>query len=198
MKTSLLICENFSINLWKLLYWFVASALGHFSCKCTGDFVSVVESERFLFLWWFSGSEEEMEIGDNATEDEELEEFKSPEQISSDLVTLSTLPNSRWQSLVHLDVIKVSTLQKFLAQIGFFNLKSTMNGGCQLFWWDLLSCGYNQSDWWVSDTDIMCPIMGASGSTQHISSVTVQHGNISNTAFSINKTATVMSHWLLL
>ena len=52
-----------------------------------------------------------MEIGDNTTEDEELEEFKSPEQISTDLVTLSTLPNSRWQSLVHLDVIKVRTMQ---------------------------------------------------------------------------------------
>ena len=34
-------------------------------------------------------------------------EFKSPEQISDALVTLSALPNSRWQNLLSLDVIKV-------------------------------------------------------------------------------------------
>ena len=33
-------------------------------------------------------------------------DFKSPEQISNELVTLSLLPNSRWQNLL-LDVIKV-------------------------------------------------------------------------------------------
>ena len=46
--------------------------------------------------------------------DEEKEEeapplndvFKSPEQISSELVTLSLLPNSRWQHLLQIDVIK--------------------------------------------------------------------------------------------
>ena len=34
-------------------------------------------------------------------------EFKSTEQISHELVTLSLLPNSRWQNLLNLDVIKV-------------------------------------------------------------------------------------------
>ena len=33
--------------------------------------------------------------------------FESPEQISDQLVTLSLLPNSRWQNLLNLDVIKV-------------------------------------------------------------------------------------------
>lgn len=33
--------------------------------------------------------------------------FKSPEQISNELVTLSLLPRSRWHSLLNLDVIKV-------------------------------------------------------------------------------------------
>ena len=32
--------------------------------------------------------------------------FKSPEQISADLVTLSLLPNSRWQHLLQIDIIK--------------------------------------------------------------------------------------------
>ncbi|KAJ8984723.1 hypothetical protein NQ317_004987 [Molorchus minor] len=37
---------------------------------------------------------------------EEVEEFVSPEQISSDLVTLSGLSTSRWQNLLNIDVIK--------------------------------------------------------------------------------------------
>ena len=36
-------------------------------------------------------------------------EFKSVEQISDELITLSLLPNSRWQNLLSLDVIKVGT-----------------------------------------------------------------------------------------
>ncbi|XP_072048834.1 WD repeat-containing protein 36-like [Amphiura filiformis] len=50
-------------------------------------------------------TDEDMEPSDEAAEPME-EEFQSPDQISRDLVTLSTLPNSRWQSLIHLDVIK--------------------------------------------------------------------------------------------
>lgn len=34
--------------------------------------------------------------------------FKSPEQISQELVTLSLLPDSRWKNLLVLDVIKVN------------------------------------------------------------------------------------------
>jgi U3 small nucleolar RNA-associated protein 21 len=34
------------------------------------------------------------------------ETYKSPRQISDELVTLSLLPNSRWQHLLQLDVIK--------------------------------------------------------------------------------------------
>ena len=46
--------------------------------------------------------EEEVESDAAATN----EVFKSPEQISSELVTLSLLPNSRWQHLLQIDIIK--------------------------------------------------------------------------------------------
>ena len=39
--------------------------------------------------------------------DYQAAEFKSPEQISEELITLSTLPSSRWLSLLYLDIIKV-------------------------------------------------------------------------------------------
>jgi U3 small nucleolar RNA-associated protein 21 len=42
-------------------------------------------------------------------DEEEFEShYQSPKQISDQLVTLSLLPESRWKSLIHLDVIKVS------------------------------------------------------------------------------------------
>lgn len=54
---------------------------------------------------------------DDSTE-EELEfirsEFKSVEQISDELITLSLLASSRWQNLLNLDVIKVCILYIFL------------------------------------------------------------------------------------
>lgn len=34
--------------------------------------------------------------------------YKSPMQLSEDLITLSLLPNSRWKNLLNLDIIKVS------------------------------------------------------------------------------------------
>lgn len=52
-------------------------------------------------------------ISETAEEVESIEEtkplavYKSPEQISAELVTLSMLPSSRWLSLLYLDVIKV-------------------------------------------------------------------------------------------
>ena len=50
------------------------------------------------------------EDGDQSpTVDEEMndgQEYKSPEQLASFLVTLSSLPESRWRSLMHLDLIK--------------------------------------------------------------------------------------------
>ncbi|PIK61910.1 putative WD repeat-containing protein 36 [Apostichopus japonicus] len=39
-------------------------------------------------------------------------EFQSPEQISAELITLSLLPNSRWQSLTNLDLIKTRNKPK--------------------------------------------------------------------------------------
>ena len=50
-------------------------------------------------------------VGDEKTDhDQEMttaQGFKSPDQISDELVTLSLLPESRWRSLVNLEVIKV-------------------------------------------------------------------------------------------
>lgn len=37
--------------------------------------------------------------------------YQSAEQLGAELVTLSLLPESRWKSLLHLDVIKVSRPQ---------------------------------------------------------------------------------------
>lgn len=42
----------------------------------------------------------------------ETAEFKSPEQISEDLITLSQLPTSRWLSLLYLDVIQLRNKPK--------------------------------------------------------------------------------------
>lgn len=44
--------------------------------------------------------DEDMEVGDSSSE------YVSPQQLASYLVTLSSLPESRWRSLLHLDLIK--------------------------------------------------------------------------------------------
>ncbi|XP_066252400.1 WD repeat-containing protein 36 [Euwallacea similis] len=43
---------------------------------------------------------------DNLPETTDEPEFKSPEQISEELLTLSGLPTSRWQNLLNIDIIK--------------------------------------------------------------------------------------------
>ena len=53
----------------------------------------------------FTGVETETE--DEDVMEYEAAEFKSPEQINEELITLSLLPTSRWLNLLHLDVIKV-------------------------------------------------------------------------------------------
>ena len=61
----------------------------------------------YLFLH-LSGSHDDEDAEDIADEqDYLLAEFKSPAQISDELVTLSLLPPSRWQNLLNLDIIKV-------------------------------------------------------------------------------------------
>ena len=59
--------------------------------------------------------EEAKELVANVDEsaDQEMNEcqnltYKSPEQLSKDLITLSTLPDSKWKNLLNLDIIKVS------------------------------------------------------------------------------------------
>lgn len=40
--------------------------------------------------------------------------YESADQLGAELVTLSLLPESRWKSLLHLDVIKVSRFMRVL------------------------------------------------------------------------------------
>lgn len=51
-----------------------------------------------------TAEEPEQEVSSEDVEDA----FQSAEQLGAELVTLSLLPESRWKSLLHLDVIKVS------------------------------------------------------------------------------------------
>ncbi|XP_014666285.1 PREDICTED: WD repeat-containing protein 36-like [Priapulus caudatus] len=51
-------------------------------------------------------SGEELEELPDSVEEEEVEEYKSPEQIADELVTLSLLPSSRWKNLTNLDLIR--------------------------------------------------------------------------------------------
>lgn len=51
-----------------------------------------------------TAEESEQEVGSEDVEDV----YQSAEQLGAELVTLSLLPESRWKSLLHLDVIKVS------------------------------------------------------------------------------------------
>ena len=71
-----------------------------------------------------------MEIEEESKKDEEefiRTEFKSVEQISDELITLSLLPNSRWQNLLHLDVIKVHTITLFLVCQRIFTIQILRN-----------------------------------------------------------------------
>ena len=43
------------------------------------------------------------------TQDTVVEVFSTPPQLDGELVTLTHLPRSRWQTLLHLDVIQVSS-----------------------------------------------------------------------------------------
>ena len=43
------------------------------------------------------------------TVDEPADPFTTPSQLDSELITLTLLPRSRWQTLLHLEVIQVSS-----------------------------------------------------------------------------------------
>ena len=65
-----------------------------------------------LLLLYDVTGERSADDDDEAATDEDdymTSEFKSPEQIAHSLITLSSLPNSRWLNLLSLDVIKVRT-----------------------------------------------------------------------------------------
>ncbi|ESO94510.1 hypothetical protein LOTGIDRAFT_215492 [Lottia gigantea] len=76
------------------------------------SFVSLRPLEEFYEpkLLVMPGTSVEKEDREDSSDDEEEEylssDFKSPEQIADELVTLSLLPNSRWQNLLSLDIIK--------------------------------------------------------------------------------------------
>ena len=51
---------------------------------------------------------EDNDQNEELNDEDDYKNYESPEQISSNLVTLSLLPDSRWNNLVNLDVIRVS------------------------------------------------------------------------------------------
>lgn len=64
-------------------------------------------NERMVILIFFLGLRSDDDLEENV-QAHLLTDFKSPEQISDELVTLSLLPDSRWKNLLSLDIIKVS------------------------------------------------------------------------------------------
>lgn len=53
------------------------------------------------------------EESEQKVESEDVDDvYQSAEQLGAELVTLSLLPESRWKSLLHLDVIKVSDVMQ--------------------------------------------------------------------------------------
>ncbi|GBN46181.1 WD repeat-containing protein 36, partial [Araneus ventricosus] len=52
------------------------------------------------------GRDENNEVAGEAEADDSVPEFKSPEQISDELVTLSLVSKSHWLNLLDLDIIK--------------------------------------------------------------------------------------------
>ncbi|XP_048757531.1 WD repeat-containing protein 36-like [Ostrea edulis] len=55
---------------------------------------------------------DDSQTGNDDSYPDESEDYASPEQLSSELVTLSLLPNSRWQNLLNLDIIKMRNKPK--------------------------------------------------------------------------------------
>ena len=67
---------------------------------------------RVLSHWLLasdSESEDDVTSNHDVTEetDADILSYKSPDQLSDELVTLSLLPQSRWRNLTNLDIIKV-------------------------------------------------------------------------------------------
>lgn len=59
--------------------------------------------KRYLFL-------KDVDVAGGEETCDEMVEYVSPEQLGEQLVTLSSLPESRWKNLLSLDVIKVMIL----------------------------------------------------------------------------------------
>lgn len=86
--------------------------LTHQLCKFHQHITNLCSSREIFagLLLFFFPVKETVVANNEKTVDEEMEidqEFKSPDQISNELVTLSLLPESQWRNLVNLDVIKV-------------------------------------------------------------------------------------------
>lgn len=56
--------------------------------------------KRYLFL-------KDVDVAEGEETCDEMIEYDSPEQLGEQLVTLSSLPESRWKNLLNLDIIKV-------------------------------------------------------------------------------------------
>ena len=77
-----------------------------------GDMIATGHTEALgVYLWtnrsMFGGSSLVPQMNTNASGDDVfVGDFQSPEQISNDLLTLSTLPESKWKNLLVLDTIR--------------------------------------------------------------------------------------------
>lgn len=107
--------------------WINASLYTHVSLKPIDPNASPKKIELPLTLWRDLDDETEIKSEPtkptdvSATEVEEIMEveealFASPEQISQDLITLANLPDSRWQNLLDLDVIKARNKPKNMVE----------------------------------------------------------------------------------
>ncbi|XP_077993533.1 WD repeat-containing protein 36-like [Glandiceps talaboti] len=87
--------------------WSNRSLYTHVSLNPLPD--DYVPLEMSLPATHYKGQDEGDEVSEDetmTTEDTMVTEFQSPQQISSDLVTLSLLPHSRWKNLTNLELIK--------------------------------------------------------------------------------------------
>ncbi|KAK0097743.1 hypothetical protein PV326_014046 [Microctonus aethiopoides] len=85
--------------------WFNRTLFTHVSLKA-------LPSEYSIPLVTLPGSSveqndniETVEVDNNVEEDED-EKYASPDQLADDLITMSSLANSRWQNLLNIDIIK--------------------------------------------------------------------------------------------
>lgn len=109
----------------------------------------------FFFSWLSQFKDGDIPTGEEISDD--MIEYDSPEQLGNTLVTLSTLPESRWKNLLNLDIIKVTwhnikkllfrTWSCFLCIIGLFSSTNGKEQAKHLSW---------RTAFWSRDLIVLC------------------------------------------